>query len=439
MKTIRFGIIGCGLMGREFASAVARWCHLPEMDVRPQLAAICDPNAALHGWYTANFPSIEQATGDYAALLANPHVEAVYCAVPHHLHQELYCAVIRAEKHLLGEKPFGIDKAANDAILACAAEHPDVLVRCSSEFPFVPAVQRIGRMIEAGAFGRIIEVNAGFLHSSDLDPQKPLNWKRIVRFNGEYGCMGDLGMHVCHVPFRAGWVPRTVRAVLSNIVPERPDGRGGIAPCETWDNATLLCEAADPATGDVFPMTLKTQRIAPGEKNTWYVEILGTQASARFSTKNPKRLEVLDLDRQGTGLGPDRHGPRDGLQEHHGADFRVRFFRRDLADVGRLPLRVGARWAARPVCRLRYAGGNRAEPSVVHRGVGIATERGGDRRLNGPVSRRERARVRAIGEKTRHLPGNARRPHPPAPLPKGEGRHSLTWPNSRRRPRCSPR
>ena len=71
----------------------------------------------------------------------------------------------------------------------------------------------------------------------------------MVQFNGEYGCMGDLGMHVCHVPFRAGWIPRTVRAVLSNIVPQRPDGRGGVAPCETWDNATLLCEAVDPLTG----------------------------------------------------------------------------------------------------------------------------------------------------------------------------------------------
>ena len=100
-------------------------------------------------------------------------------------------------------------------------------------------------------------------------------------------------MHVCHVPFRAGWVPQTVRAVLSNIVSERPDGRGGVGPCETWDNATLFCDAADPASGEVFPMTLKTQRIAPGEKDTWYLEVLGTQASVRFSTKNPKRLELL--------------------------------------------------------------------------------------------------------------------------------------------------
>lgn len=294
MKGIRFGIIGCGLMGREFASAAARWCHLSGIDVRPEIVAVCDQNAELLRWYTEQFPSIRQSTPDYRLLLANPEVDAVYCAVPHDLHREIYCATIAAGKHLMGEKPFGIDRPANEAILACAAEHPAVFVRCSSEFPFYPAVQRIGRMIESGTFGRIIEVNAGFLHSSDLDPNKPLNWKRMVQLNGEYGCMGDLGMHVCHVPFRAGWIPRTVRAVLSNIVPERPDGRGGVAPCATWDNATLLCDVAEPTTGDAFPMILKTQRIAPGEKDTWYIEILGTKASARFSTKNPKRLELLE-------------------------------------------------------------------------------------------------------------------------------------------------
>ncbi len=35
-------------------------------------------------------------------------------------------------------------------------------------------------------------------------------------------------------------------------------------------------------------------RIAPGEQNTWFLEVFGTNASVRFSTKNPKRLEVLN-------------------------------------------------------------------------------------------------------------------------------------------------
>ena len=298
MREINFGLIGCGLMGREFASAAGRWAHLVEPPPRPRLVAICDrfdaSRAALADWYTGNFPTIRQVTSDYRELLANPEVEAVYCAVPHHLHERFYVAALDAGKHLMGEKPFGIDLAANRAILAAAQRHPQLLVRCSSEFPFFPAVQRIGDMIERGDFGALVEVNSGFLHSSDLDPEKPINWKRQIEFNGEYGVLGDLGMHPCHVPFRAGWRPSNVRAVLSKLVRERPDGRGGRVPCLTWDNATLLCEAADAAAGNTFPLTIKTQRIAPGEKNTWYIEIRGMKACARFSTRNPRRLELLE-------------------------------------------------------------------------------------------------------------------------------------------------
>ena len=293
MRTVRFGVIGCGLMGREFASAAARWCHLTAMNVRPEIVTVCDTNPALSDWFAANVPSIRQVTADYRELLANPAVEAVYIAVPHNLHAEFYGAAIAAGKHLMGEKPFGIDLSANRQIMECIGRHPDVFVRCSSESPFFPAVQRIGKMIEADALGRIIEVNSGFLHASDLDPNKPLNWKRILKFNGEYGCMGDLGMHACHMPFRAGWIPRDVRAILSNIVAERPDGKGGRAPCETWDNATLLCTSADSA-GNEFPLTIKTQRIAPGNTNTWYLEILGTRASARWSSRQINTLEFME-------------------------------------------------------------------------------------------------------------------------------------------------
>ena len=283
-------------MGREFASAAARWSHLPQMEVRPEIVAVCDTSTDLFTWYTENFPSIAQTTQDYKELLANREVEAVYCAVPHNLHQSVYCAIVSAGKHLLGEKPFGIDKPANDAILACLRQNSDIFVRCSSQFPFTPAAQHICGMIEDEAFGRIIEVESGFMHSSDLDPNKAINWKRMIDINGEYGCMGDLGMHVCHVAFRAGWEPQNVRAVLSNIMAERPDGKGSKAPCDTWDNATLLCLSKDRRTGDEFPHVLKTQRIAPGEKNTWYLTIKGTKAAARFSTKQINTVHVLEYD-----------------------------------------------------------------------------------------------------------------------------------------------
>lgn len=294
VKTVRFGIIGCGLMGREFASAAVRWCHLTDMNVRPKVVATCSRNPASHAWFKQNFSTIAQTTEDYRAVLENPDVDAVYVALPHHLHQEVYCAAIKSGKHLMGEKPFGINRDACEAIVACARWHPEMFVRCSSQFAFYPAVQRIGALIEASAFGRIIEVNTGFLHSSDLDPDKPINWKRMIEFNGEYGVMGDLGMHACHIPLRAGWRPRNVRAILSNIIRERPDGKGGRVACETWDNATLLCETFDPLTGEAFPWSLKTHRIAPGQKNNWYVEVLGAKLSVRWSSANADTLELMD-------------------------------------------------------------------------------------------------------------------------------------------------
>jgi predicted dehydrogenase len=294
MKTLRFGIIGCGLMGREFASATTRWCHLRQIDARPEIVAVCGRTSEPLRWFTGNFAGIKQATTDYKKLLANREVDAVYVAVPHNLHAEIYCAAIEAGKHLMGEKPFGIDLAANRAIQAALKRHPECFARCSSEFPFFPAMQRIGRMIEHAEIGTILEVNASFQHSSDLDPNKPMNWKRTVSANGEYGCLGDLGLHSLHMPLRAGWVVRNVRAILTRVYSHRPGADAKLVPCETWDNATLLCEAADPQTGAPFPLTIKSQRVAPGEKNSWNFAILGSRRSARFSTKQANTLQWLD-------------------------------------------------------------------------------------------------------------------------------------------------
>ena len=290
-KTIRFGVIGLGLMGREFASAAARWCHLLNLDFVPQITAICDTNPQLLNWFEDNFDSIILKTNDYHDLLNSDAVDAIYCAVPHNLHQQMYTDIIHAGKHLLGEKPFGIDLAANRAILDVIDGHPEIVVACSSEFPFFPGAQRIIRFIEEGRFGQIIEVSAGLLHSSDLDPNKKINWKRIIAINGEYGCMGDLGMHPLHIPLRYGWMPDSVYARLSNIVRQRPNAAGELVPCETWDNATLSCHVS--ADGQDFPMTIQTYRIAPGEGNTWYLRILGTEFSAEYSSKYPKTLRYM--------------------------------------------------------------------------------------------------------------------------------------------------
>ena len=286
MKSIKFGVIGCGLMGKEFASASARWCHLTDEIAKPEIVAVCDFSEDATGWFCKNFPSVNFVTKDYKELLKREDVQAVYCALPHNLHAQVYADIINAGKHLLGEKPFGIDKQANEEIMRAIKAHPEVVVRCASEFPFYPACQQLIRWIKENKFGKIIEVRAGFHHSSDMDVNKPINWKRMVEINGEYGCIGDLGLHTQHVPFRMGWKPKKVYAMLSNIVTERPDKTGKKVPCSTWDNAVMMIEAED-KNGNVFPMTLETKRMAPGATNDWFLEVYGLDCSAKFNSSEP--------------------------------------------------------------------------------------------------------------------------------------------------------
>jgi predicted dehydrogenase len=164
-------------------------------------------------------------------------------------------------------------------------------VRCSSEYPFFPGVQTILAWAREDRFGRVFEVESGYWHCSDLNPLKPINWKRRIATCGEYGCIGDLGMHAVHAPLRMGFRASNVRALLTKIVPERPSPDGAMVPCETWDNAILACEVND--GGFTFPMTISTKRIAPGHQSSMILRIYGSERSVEYTTKYPKQLRYL--------------------------------------------------------------------------------------------------------------------------------------------------
>lgn len=292
VKEVRVAIVGGGLMGREIAAAIQRWPALLDHPVRPRLTAVCDINPAALDWFD-EIDTVTTKVTDYRELLTDPSVDVIYVAVRHDLHEQLYTDVINAGKSLLAEKPFGIDAAAAAAILTACAAHPESFVRCSSEMPFYPGAQLAIDYIRSGALGTVIEARNSFLHSSDLDRTKPLNWKRQNRYCGEAGVLNDLGMHTWHLPLRLGWAPERVYGVLQNIVTARPGPDGVTVPCDTWDNAVVHSWSRDGAT--LFPLTTETKRIDPGQKNTWEFEAIGMSGGVRFSTKNPKLVEVFEV------------------------------------------------------------------------------------------------------------------------------------------------
>lgn len=289
---VNVGIIGGGLMGREIAAALRRWPALIDHPADPRLVAVCDINPAALEWFE-RIDTVRLTTTDHRELLADPDVDVVYIAVRHDLHEQLYLDTIRSGKALLAEKPFGIDGAAAASVLAAIDETPGAFVRVSSEMPFFAGAQWAIDYVRSGALGRVLEATCSFLHASDLDTAKPLNWKRQKKFCGDAGVLNDLGMHTWHVPLRLGWTPERVMGVLQDVVTERPGPDGSPEPCDTWDNAVIHSWAAH--DGAAFPLTTKTKRLAPGEKNTWEFEAIGMTGGVRFSTKNPKEVQVFAI------------------------------------------------------------------------------------------------------------------------------------------------
>lgn len=288
-RPIRIGVVGGGLMGRELAGVCGRWTQLIDHPAAPKVIAVADPVPAARDWFR-RVASVETFASDWRELVERDDIDVLYLAVPHNLHEELYIAAAQAGRDFLGEKPFGIDLAAAQNILAAVDSSPS-FVRVSSEMPFFPGALRAHAYAASGALGELLDVRSQFAHSSDIDRTKAINWKRRAETCGEIGVMGDLGMHVAHVPLRLDYLPRTVYAMLDNVVTERPDADGSLVPCDTWDNALLACRVPSTASRRDFSMLWETRRIAPGQMNTWAFEALGMDGGVRFSTRSPTVLQ----------------------------------------------------------------------------------------------------------------------------------------------------
>lgn len=292
-EAVRIGVVGGGLMGKELLALTRRWDALVDHPSRPEVVALADPSPGVQQWWQQ--AGVATVTDDYRVLLDDPDLDVLYLAVPHDVHERLYLDAVSARMDFLGEKPFGIDLDAATRIVA-AIDGSDCFVRVSSELPFFPGAQRAAALVRNGVLGEVLEVRSGLLHSSDIDRDKPVNWKRRKATCGEIGVMGDLGMHAAHLPLRLGWTPATVYALLDDVVRTRPGPDGTAVPCDTWDNAVLALtvDAAD-ATDRRFPMLWETKRIAPGQSNTWFFEAYGMDGGVRFSTRSPQTMQRFGM------------------------------------------------------------------------------------------------------------------------------------------------
>ena len=143
--SLRLGVLGAGIIAKTFMEAAP---DVPGLDV----AVICDivEEEARALAEPHNIPT----KADFRAVLADETIDAVYIALPHHLHEEATIAAAEAGKHILLEKPMANSLAEADRMLA-AQKRAGVKLMIGFTHRFHSELQTAKRLIEAGELGRL--------------------------------------------------------------------------------------------------------------------------------------------------------------------------------------------------------------------------------------------------------------------------------------------
>jgi predicted dehydrogenase len=177
---LEIAIVGCGLIGRKRAEALAG----------ARLAMVCDLDerraqelAALHAG--------SQAVTDFTDVLRSP-VQVVIVATANHALASLALEAIRAGKHVLIEKP-GAVSAVELETLAAEAGEQRVQVRIGYNHRFHPAMRKARELIDAGAIGELMFVRGRYGHGGRLGYEK--EWRADAKLSGG-GELIDQGVHL---------------------------------------------------------------------------------------------------------------------------------------------------------------------------------------------------------------------------------------------------
>ena len=147
-RIVRWGILStAGIGTRQVIPALQRGRHSTVTAIASRDRAKAEAAAARFG--------IGASHGAYDDLLADPDVDAVYIPLPNHLHVPWSLRALDAGKHVLCEKPIGLNRAEAETLARAAAAHPRLKVMEAFMYRFHPQWPRARELAAAGAIGEV--------------------------------------------------------------------------------------------------------------------------------------------------------------------------------------------------------------------------------------------------------------------------------------------
>lgn len=224
-RIIRWGILGPGKIARTFAAALreAQGAELVAVGSRsPERArAFADEFAVPRSW------------GSYAALAADPEVDAVYVASPHSEHHDHTLLCLAAGKHVLVEKALALN-AAQAAAMIAAARHRRLALMEAMWTRFLPLYRRIGALIARGDLGEVRLLQADFGFRAAFDPAGRLFNPALAG-----GALLDLGVYPVSLSSLLFGAPVSIQAA-GNLAPTGVDQEVAAVLHHTGGGLTVL-------------------------------------------------------------------------------------------------------------------------------------------------------------------------------------------------------
>lgn len=159
---LRWGIIGAGAIADAFVRGV-------QMGKTGRVVAVASRSLDKAKKFGTPF-GIERSHGSYEALLADDEIDAVYIATPHPMHPVWAIRAAEAGKHVLCEKPLGLNTAQAMAMIEAAREH-NVFLMEAFMYRCNPQTARLIELIKERVIGDVRVVQASFGFNAAFNPE----------------------------------------------------------------------------------------------------------------------------------------------------------------------------------------------------------------------------------------------------------------------------
>ena len=151
-ESLRWGILATGGIAHQFAGGL-------KVSKTGTLQAVGSRSIESATKFTDQHGGTPYAS--YEEVLSDPNVDAVYIALPHHMHMDWTIRTAEAGKGILCEKPFTLNSLEAERALA-AVKKAGVFFMEAFMYRCAPQTLKIKELVDSGAIGKVRAINAEF-------------------------------------------------------------------------------------------------------------------------------------------------------------------------------------------------------------------------------------------------------------------------------------